>query len=284
MRTGRFLIVGLLSVAGISLVCWSVFGKDHHDYEGAELDSETTLLESSAEPIISEEEVTADSKVEEVIPSIVEKDIIDKVEDEALDERFAGASAKGATQAADITENKNLNAPQMQKEEAPKAEIITIVEDVPAPKADIIKIIDDDPNIEEDIMIATEDQIDWVDLDSTYIDIIEKEPEDEDPVYMVVEESPEFPGGYEAYLQYLKYNIRYPAICRENNIQGRVIVSFVVNKDGAIVEPEVVIGVNPSLDKEALRVISEMPKWKPGTQRGKPVRVKYSCPINFRLN
>ena len=150
-------------------------------------------------------------------------------------------------------------------------------------KADIIKIVEDDADIEEDIMVSTEDQVEWVDLDE--IDYIEVEPEpEEEEIFMVVEESPEFPGGYEAYMQYLKKNIKYPAICRENNIQGRVIVSFVVNKDGKIVDPEVVKGVNPSLDKEALRVISTMPNWKPGYQRGKPVRVKYTVPVNFRLN
>ena len=150
-------------------------------------------------------------------------------------------------------------------------------------KADIIKIVDDDADIEEDIMVSTEDQVEWVDLDD--YDYVEVEPEpEEEEVFMVVEDAPEFPGGINALLEYLKKNIKYPAICRDNNIQGRVIVSFVVNKDGKIVDPEVVKGVNPSLDKEALRVISTMPNWKPGYQRGKPVRVKYSVPVNFRLN
>ena len=84
--------------------------------------------------------------------------------------------------------------------------------------------------------------------------------------------------------EYLSKNIKYPAICRENNIQGRVVVVFIVNRDGSIVEPEVVKSVNPMLDKEALRVISNMPKWKPGLQFGKPVRVKFTVPVNFRLN
>lgn len=150
-------------------------------------------------------------------------------------------------------------------------------------KADIIKIVDDDADIEEDIMVSTEDQVEWVDLDD--YDYVEVEPEpEEEEVFMVVEDAPEFPGGINALLEYLKKNIKYPDICRDNNIQGRVIVSFVVNKDGKIVDPEVVKGVNPSLDKEALRVISTMPNWKPGYQRGKPVRVKYSVPVNFRLN
>ena len=150
-------------------------------------------------------------------------------------------------------------------------------------KAEIIEIVEDDADIEEDIMASTEDQSEWVDL--TEYDVVEVEPEpEEEAPFMVVEDMPEFPGGTAALLEYLRKNIKYPAICRENNIQGRVIVSFVVNKDGAIVEPEVVKSVNPSLDKEAVRVISNMPPWKPGKQRGKPVRVKYTVPVNFRLN
>jgi len=150
-------------------------------------------------------------------------------------------------------------------------------------KADIIEIVEDDADIEEDIMASTEDNVEWVDLDE--IDYVEVEPEEEEEeIFMVVEDQPEFPGGTAALLEYLRKNIKYPAICRENNIQGRVLVTFIVNKDGAIVEPEVVKSVNPSLDKEALRVIAGMPKWKPGSQRGKPVRVKYTVPVNFRLN
>ena len=150
-------------------------------------------------------------------------------------------------------------------------------------KAEIIEIVEDDADIEEDIMASTEDNVEWVDLDD--YDVVEVEPEpEEEEIFMVVEDQPEFPGGTAALLEYLRKNIKYPAICRENNIQGRVLVTFIVNKDGAIVEPEVVKSVNPSLDKEALRVISGMPNWKPGSQRGKPVRVKYTVPVNFRLN
>ena len=150
-------------------------------------------------------------------------------------------------------------------------------------KADIIEIVEDDADIEEDIMASTEDNTEWVDLHD--YDVVEVEPEpEEEEIFMVVEDQPEFPGGTAALLEYLRKNIKYPAICRENNIQGRVLVTFIVNKDGAIVEPEVVKSVNPSLDKEALRVISQMPNWKPGSQRGKPVRVKYTVPVNFRLN
>ena len=150
-------------------------------------------------------------------------------------------------------------------------------------KAEIIEIVEDDADIEEDIMASTEDNVEWVDIDEYDVVTVEPEPEEEE-IFMVVEDQPEFPGGTAALLEYLRKNIKYPAICRENNIQGRVLVTFIVNKDGAIVEPEVVKSVNPSLDKEALQVISTMPNWKPGSQRGKPVRVKYTVPVNFRLN
>ena len=269
MRTSKYFMVGLLAAAGVSLVCWSVLGKDHHDYEEVDVNLETPLSESIAEPITMEEEVIADSEVETeaVSLSIVEKEIVDQVEDEALDEKFAGTSAKGTTQAMDITENKNIEGPQKQKEE-PKSEIIRIVEDA---------------DIEDDVMNSTEELVEWVDLDE--VDYIEVEPEpEEEEVFMIVENPPVFPGGTDSLLSFLRKNVRYPAICRENNIQGRVIVTFVVNKDGSVVEPEVVKKVHPALDKEALRVISLMPNWKPGTQRGKPVKVKYTVPIGFNLN
>ena len=101
---------------------------------------------------------------------------------------------------------------------------------------------------------------------------------------------PEFPnGGMAGLMQYLSKNIKYPTIAQENGTQGRVTVQFVVNRDGSIVDAKVVRSVDPYLDKEALRVIntirviSIMPKWKPGMQRGKAVRVKYTVPVMFRL-
>ena len=150
-------------------------------------------------------------------------------------------------------------------------------------KAEIIEIVEDDADIEEDIMVSPEDNVEWVDIDNEVDIIVEEEPE-EPEVFMVVEDMPEFPGGTAALMQYLQKNIKYPAICRENNIQGRVLIQFVVNRDGSIVDPEVVRSVDPHLDKEALRVISSMPKWKPGLQRGKPVRVKFTVPVNFKLS
>ena len=104
-----------------------------------------------------------------------------------------------------------------------------------------------------------------------------------DQAFIAVEDQPEFPGGAQALLDFLRKNIKYPRICQENNIQGRVLVSFVVEIDGSVTGIQVVKGVNAELDREALRVLSMMPNWKPGIQRGKPVRVKYTVPVNFRL-
>lgn len=109
---------------------------------------------------------------------------------------------------------------------------------------------------------------------------------DESPreqVFTVVEEMPEFPGAQSALLKYLSESIKYPVVAQENGIQGRVSCSFVVQKDGSITDIEVIRGVDPSLDKEAIRVIQAMPKWKPGRQRGKEVAVKYTVPVTFRL-
>ena len=115
----------------------------------------------------------------------------------------------------------------------------------------------------------------------------EIEEADTSQVFMVVEEMPEFPGGTEALLEYLRSNLQYPERCKENNIQGRVLITFVVNKDGSIVEPAVVKSAGPEgveLDVEALRVISSMPAWTPGKQKGEAVRVRFTVPVNFRLS
>lgn len=106
---------------------------------------------------------------------------------------------------------------------------------------------------------------------------------DEQQIFQIVEKMPSFPGGDKEMMKYIAKTIKYPAVDQENGIQGRVIVSFVVNKDGNIVDAKIVRGVSPSLDKEALRVVNSMPKWNPGEQRGKAVRVSYILPIVFKL-
>ena len=105
----------------------------------------------------------------------------------------------------------------------------------------------------------------------------------DDKVYDVVEQMPSFPGGPSALFEYLAKSIKYPVAAKENGVQGRVIVTYVVECDGSITDVRVVKSVDPSLDKEAIRVVKSMPKWVPGMQKGTPVRVKYTVPVTFRL-
>ncbi len=115
--------------------------------------------------------------------------------------------------------------------------------------------------------------------------IAEPEPvkEEETKVFDVVEQMPSFPGGPSALMQYLSSNIKYPVVAEENGVQGRVVCTFVVERDGSITDVRVIKSVDPSLDKEAVRVVKGMPKWIPGKQNGSAVRVKYTVPVTFRL-
>ena len=114
-------------------------------------------------------------------------------------------------------------------------------------------------------------------------DIAAPKPEVATKVFDVVEEMPSFPGGQGALMSYLASNIKYPVVAQENGVQGRVIVSFVVERDGSISDVRVARSVDPSLDREAQRVVKSMPRWKPGKQNGSAVRVKYTVPVVFRL-
>ena len=117
-------------------------------------------------------------------------------------------------------------------------------------------------------------------------EIAQPEPpkhEEDNKVFEVVEQMPSFPGGYAALMQWLGSNMKYPTIAAENNVQGRVIVQFVVEKDGSITDVHVAKSVDPSLDKEASRVVKAMPKWIPGKQNSSPVRVRFTVPVTFKL-
>lgn len=149
-------------------------------------------------------------------------------------------------------------------------------------EVEVLNVVEDDVETES-IEINTEDDKDVEVVIAAPVEAPVEE-EEEEVVFVVVETMPEFPGGQQALFKYLSENVKYPVIAQENGIQGRVICQFVVNKDGAIVDVEVVrSGGDPSLDKEAVRVIKSMPKWHPGKQRGKAVRVKYTVPVNFKL-
>jgi len=155
----------------------------------------------------------------------------------------------------------------------------------PAPVVtEVLNVVEDDVELEQQDILTSEDTQEAAQTAVYTPPAVEEEEEEAaQQIFTVVEEMPEFPGGMNELLKYLAKSIKYPVIAQENGIQGRVICAFVVNRDGSIVDAEVLRGVDPSLDKEALRVINAMPKWKPGKQRGKPVRVKYTVPVTFRL-
>ena len=106
---------------------------------------------------------------------------------------------------------------------------------------------------------------------------------EETKIFTVVEQMPMYPGGDAALMGYLRDNIHYPTIAAENGVQGRVVVGFVVERDGSITDVKILRGVDPSLDREAMRVVKNMPRWTPGKQNGSAVRVKYQVPVSFRL-
>lgn len=151
------------------------------------------------------------------------------------------------------------------------------------PINDVLTIIDDDATAEETNFASSEET--GEDVVIKHIPVtVDEEVVVEDDIFVIVEENPQFPdGGTAGLLQYLGKNIKYPTIPQENGTQGRVTVQFVVNKDGSIVDVKVIRGVDPYLDKEAVRVISTMPKWIPGKQRGVPVRCKFTVPVTFKL-
>ncbi|HZL11554.1 MAG TPA: energy transducer TonB [Prolixibacteraceae bacterium] len=155
----------------------------------------------------------------------------------------------------------------------------------PPPKVvDMLVIVDDNTEIQDELEIEDSEANDKTAITAVMQVTSAKEEEREDtPVFFIVEEMPEFPGGNSALISYIGKNVKYPVIAQENGIQGKVFVNFVVAKDGTVTMAKIARGVDPSLDKEALRVVMSLPKWKPGKQGGKAVRVSYTVPINFQL-
>lgn len=157
----------------------------------------------------------------------------------------------------------------------------------PPPEAkkivDILEIVEDEAEIEESDLVSIEEMGDVVEV-SDNANLVVEEVVEEETVFQVVEQQPEFPGGMRALKKYLQDNIQYPRISRDNNSQGRALIRFVVNTDGSIQGAEVMKSSGDIyLDKEAVRVVSGMPKWSPGKQSGKAVRVYFVLPVVFRL-
>lgn len=154
----------------------------------------------------------------------------------------------------------------------------------PPPKVvEVLNIVDNETDIDEELDIQDTEADEKTVIDVAPIIKQEEEKAEESQVFFIVEDMPEFPGGELALRKFIANAIKYPVIAQENGIQGKVYVNFVVDKDGSITNAKIARGVDPSLDKEALRVVNSLPKWKPGMQRGKPVKVSYTVPISFVL-
>lgn len=189
------------------------------------------------------------------------------------------------------------------KTEAPKVEQVQKVEKVKSSIAFTPPVIKKDSEVKPEEEMKTQDELKETktaigafdvkgndEAGGTVLKAVEEiatpEPpkqEEQNKVFDVVEQQPQYPGGMGALNQWLGSNIKYPVMAAENGIEGRVVVQFVVERDGSVSGVHVVRGVDPSLDKEATRVVSAMPKWIPGKQNGSAVRVKYTVPVTFRL-
>jgi periplasmic protein TonB len=184
-----------------------------------------------------------------------------------------------------VAEIGNLMIEEFEAEEIP----ITRQEEMkppppPPPKPLVIEqldIVDDDTEIENELDMADTEADDKTAV--VIMDMPAEEEADEEQIFFVVEKMPAFPGGELALRKHIAESVKYPDIARDNGVQGRVFVQFVVNEKGEVTNAKVVRGVDPALDREALRVINNLPKWSPGEQRGKPVKVSFTVPINFML-
>jgi periplasmic protein TonB len=180
----------------------------------------------------------------------------------------------------------SLNAQEVEDEVIPvtRQEEIKPPPPPPPPKViEVLTIIDDDVQLDEEFEFESTEANDATIIDAKPVIGEEKNNEAESEIFVIVEDMPEFPGGEIALRKWIAANIKYPVIAAENGIQGKVYVQFVVDKDGSITNARIARGVDASLDQEALRVVNNLPKWKAGMQRGKPVRVSYTVPINFQL-
>jgi len=169
---------------------------------------------------------------------------------------------------------------------------ITRPEDTPPPPppppapavAEVLTVVEDDVKLDDVDIVSSEDDATTAQVEAyTPPAVVEEEEESSQQIFTVVETMPEFPGGQGALLQYLAKSIKYPVIAQENGIQGRVVLSFVIEKDGRLTNIQVLQTPDRSLSEEAIRVLNKSPKWSPGKQRNQVVRVKYTLPVDFRV-
>ena len=145
------------------------------------------------------------------------------------------------------------------------------------------EVVEDDKEITNELVVDAEVKEETKNIEITPVVVEEEEEEEEQQIFTVVENDPEFPGGMDALYKYLAQNIKYPQLARDNNITGRVYVTFVVERDGSITGCRVLRDIGGGCGQEAIRVVKSMPKWTPGKQRGKAVRVQFNLPVNFNL-
>ena len=175
--------------------------------------------------------------------------------------------------------------------ETPEDVIIQTAENTPPPPppepevqmSEDIQVVDDDVELKNELVIQDANDISKPDIPVVKIEIQVEEEVVEEEIFTVVEEEPSFPGGVDKMYEYLYANIKYPQVAKENNITGRVYLTFVVEKDGSIANPKILRDIGGGCGNEALRVIKSMPKWSPGKQRGKAVRVQFNLPVVFDL-
>jgi len=155
----------------------------------------------------------------------------------------------------------------------------------PPPKVvEVLNIVDDDVEIDDELEIEDSEADDNTIVDvAPVIEATEEEEVEQEIFFNIIEEPAEFPGGERALMNYLNSHVKYPVIAQENGIQGKVYLKFVIDEQGNVTNAQIARGVDPSLDTEAIRVINSLPKFKPGRQRGRAVKVYYSSVINFKL-
>lgn len=201
----------------------------------------------------------------------------------ALEWRSSNASEGGAVDKIDVADMEDaLFIPDTQQPPPPEPET-PVQETVEVQLPEEFKVVDNEKEVAK-IALVSADEKRPLPPPAPVVTAPAPVVEEEEQIFEIVEEEPVPPGGsQEALLKWVARSIVYPEIAADNGVQGRVIVQFVVERDGSISKATVVRGVDPSLDKEALRVVNKMDKWKPGKQRGKAVRVKYTLPIQFKL-
>ncbi len=195
----------------------------------------------------------------------------------SLEWRSASINANVNTNALAQADIEDALIIEDQKQEEPPPEQPKPEEKIEVQLPEEIKVVDNDKKVKEMSFVSTDED------KPLPPPAPPAEEEQTEEIFTIVEEPCEFPGGQAALMKYLSKNIEYPEIAAENGIQGRVILSFVIERNGKPSQVKVMRGVDPALDKEAIRVVQNMPAWKPGKQQGKAVRQRFTLPVQFRL-